>query len=97
MDDPDKVKQAIASPEKIEQEVFGTDKVEQAATVPTRGSRLAAASFRFMSSGDQRVGSEIRCSSYDLIPTVTSFYVEPQYSLFVVASYIFDDLKPRSL
>ena len=28
MDDPDKVKQAIAGPEKVKQEAFGQDKVE---------------------------------------------------------------------
>ena len=48
-----------------------TDKVEQAATGP-RGQAgcYVATCFRWMSTGDQRVGLYFRCSLNDLIPTV---------------------------
>ena len=55
-DVPDKVKKATVDSEKIKQEAFGPDKVEQRRPAQKR-SRRAAACFRRISSGDQRVGS----------------------------------------
>ena len=70
MDDPDKVKQATAGPEQVKQEAFGPDKFEQAAASHRQGRlnrrRLARLEvegagwllpFRWMSSGNQRVGA----------------------------------------
>ena len=77
MDDPNKVKQAIAGREQVKQETFGPDKVEQAAADHGQGrlnrrrpARLERASWLLPAVDGCQAGVSVWGQNFDVVRTI---------------------------